>query len=311
MLGRPKDDNYIKLSEFCKKHMKYTDLGDRGLYCKKYNKNTDEIEEYTLYLKDTNDYINTTKELISNKINSKIYDMIDRMGLYYTFGCDTACTEGIHIYINPLFVEKIRLSKDPVVKYGGVSFVLLHEMFHRMLKHTLVPRNSELMAKFPDHKKQNVAMDLEINYLIEHCVFEDDIDEKGNDVRDFIFSGISKKLGCYCDDDYAGMIWTEIYPLIKDEYLEVRTNPWVLIKEDTETQDVPFNNDDDEAKQKITAEIKWSDDAIRGYKDGISFVKNIEDYLTKIHGGPNWTYDDIKSAVTDALRRKGINVVFG
>lgn len=123
----------------------------------------------------------------------------------YTFDVPTMATDGFHIFINPYFYVKLQSIKP----FLAPTYVILHELYHNLLCH--FRREQESGGKFPNHLKCNYAQDEEINNMLER--------------QDPGFKGLTKLIGGICDYEYAGMMWEDIYPLLKDEQMQAPPQP--------------------------------------------------------------------------------------
>ena len=118
----------------------------------------------------------------------------------YTFDIPTMATDGYHIFINPAFYVQLQTTKP----FLAPTFVILHELYHNLLCH--FKREEQRGGEFPNHTKCNLAQDHEINNLLED--------------QDPGFANITQLIGGYCDKQYRGMIWENIYPLLKDDPMQ-------------------------------------------------------------------------------------------
>ena len=118
----------------------------------------------------------------------------------YTFDVPTMATDGYHIFINPKFYVELQTKKP----FLAPTFVILHELYHNLLCH--FKREEQRGGEFPNHTKCNLAQDHEINNLLED--------------QDPGFANITQLIGGYCDKQYRGMIWENIYPLLKDDPMQ-------------------------------------------------------------------------------------------
>lgn len=118
----------------------------------------------------------------------------------YTFDVPTMATDGYHIFINPKFYVELQTKKP----FLAPTFVILHELYHNLLCHA--KREEQRGGEFPSHTKCNLAQDHEINNLLED--------------QDPGFADITQLIGGYCDKQYRGMIWENIYPLLKDDPMQ-------------------------------------------------------------------------------------------
>lgn len=162
-------------------------------------------------------YVNHACTLLYQLTDRAIAGFLDALPIIYTFQCDTMCTNGACIMINPGFVMKLvsLCGNTPL----GVAFVILHEVYHNVFKH--LEREAADPTHFSDHYKANIAQDYEINWIIEHT-FPDPRDErsakaKGDTIYDKdgevkqIFKGITEKCGGCINKDYKDDIWEVIY----------------------------------------------------------------------------------------------------
>ena len=137
--------------------------------------------------------------------------------IVYTFSIPTMATDGSHIFINPGFVlELLRVCDNNPI---GIAFVITHEIYHVLFKHQ--ERRANRLTEFPDVRRANMAMDYEINWVIEHAypMNDDDnpsenFDENGNRIQ--IFDGITKACSGLIDPKFKGMVWENIYDKIDD-----------------------------------------------------------------------------------------------
>ena len=137
--------------------------------------------------------------------------------IVYTFSIPTMATDGSHIFINPGFVlELLRVCDNNPI---GIAFVITHEIYHVLFKHH--ERRANRLTEFPDVRRANMAMDYEINWVIEHAypMNDDDnpsenFDENGNRIQ--IFDGITKACSGLIDPRFKGMVWENIYDKIDD-----------------------------------------------------------------------------------------------
>ena len=148
---------------------------------------------------------------------------IASLPIVYTFQVPTMATDASHIFINPGFVlELLKMcGNNPI----GIGFVITHEIYHVLFKHN--ERAAAQPDHFTDHRRANIAMDYEINWVIEHSYpLEDDEDPSANYNADGsrvqIFDGVTKTCNGCIDPKYAGMLWEQIYDELdtSDDYKE-------------------------------------------------------------------------------------------
>lgn len=137
---------------------------------------------------------------------------IASLPIVYTFQVGTMATDASHIFINPGFVlELLKMcGNNPI----GIGFVITHEVYHVLFKHH--ERAAAHPERFTDHRRENMAMDYEINWVIEHSYpLEDDDDPDSqynpDGSRVQIFDGITKRCNGCIDPKFAGMLWEDIY----------------------------------------------------------------------------------------------------
>ena len=146
--------------------------------------------------------------------------------LIWTFRVDTAATDGIRIYFNPIFVYELVETCGPLadakqteLKRKGVNvkdprsgfdmtfevakgfiFVIIHECYHQLYRHIeQSKRKKETRNPTPSiHRLANISMDDEINRDIEEQFPE--------------FEGITKLIeGCIEKEEYPHEIWMDIF----------------------------------------------------------------------------------------------------
>ena len=164
----------------------------------------------------------------------------------YTFAYDTMATNGTFLFINPGFVYTLIDNCDGTL--DGVIFVLVHEVYHNLFKHSQRLADQPDVFSPYDQYTSNVAADLEINWIIENTLYDnrtmqeweeakaDDpndvcpyvLDKNGKPVmvdingvkkpiRRLPFIGITNKISGQYDEKYAGWTYENIYKdLIKN-----------------------------------------------------------------------------------------------
>ena len=174
--------------------------------------------------------------------------LFNSLTICYTFSFDTMATDGTFLFINPGFVHTLMDQCDGTL--DGVIFVLVHEVYHNLFKHS--QRHADQPDVFTpyDENVDNIAADLEINWVIENTLYdnrtmqqwEEERDPNDpNDVCPYVlgkdgkpvlvdigggikkpvrrlpFVGITKKTGGQYDEKYAGWTYEDIYKdLIKN-----------------------------------------------------------------------------------------------
>jgi len=112
-------------------------------------------------------------------------EFVYKFRFLYTYDVDTMATDGKNIFVNPQFCST--LTDDQIV------FIVCHEILHNVLVHFLRGAN-----KGVEHRKWNIATDLEINpMLVEEGLLTST--QVKNDIK-----------GLY-DEKYLGLPAEEIY----------------------------------------------------------------------------------------------------
>lgn len=146
-------------------------------------------EYQILSISNLNNYLLRTRNFINNKYPTfaRVYEMMPKM---YTLDVPTMATDAYNVYINPAFMTYIFHETGPI----GPTVILIHEVFHVLMKHHY--RQMRRIWDFPNHQLANIAMDYEINYMI------DKVDPE--------FGKVIKKTGLY-DSKWGGWMWEDIY----------------------------------------------------------------------------------------------------
>lgn len=84
-------------------------------------------------------------------------DIIMRLSITPSKRNDTACTDGRNIYYNPDFFENL--------KAGEINFVLMHEVFHILLRHCR-------RSKDKNHYYWNIACDMVVNNMLSKLEYD-------------------------------------------------------------------------------------------------------------------------------------------
>lgn len=152
---------------------------------------------------------------------------LSKKGIVWTFDIPTAATDGIRLFFNPFFAEKLvakwtpkavdivnkKLSENPdrvitpdaKLYYQNLPFlfVIMHEIYHQVYRHLeQEKRYSECNGK---HLLCNCAQDMEINRDIE-IHFPND------------FAGMTKFAeGQYGADRFPNEYWKQIFDVLDDE----------------------------------------------------------------------------------------------
>ena len=174
--------------------------------------------------------------------------LFNSLTICYTFSEPTMATDGTFLFINPGFVHTLMDWCDGTL--DGVIFVLVHEVYHNLFKHSQRLANQPDVFTPYDENIDNIASDLEINWVIENTLYdnrtmqqwEEERDPNDpNDVCPYVlgkdgkpvlvdigggikkpvrrlpFVGITKKTNGQYDEKYAGWTYEDIYKdLIKN-----------------------------------------------------------------------------------------------
>lgn len=135
--------------------------------------------------------------------------------IVWTFRCDTAMTDGIRLFFNPIFANELiskggYAAKEEVDKSGKkfypvdfptfklFLFVVTHEVYHQIYRHIEQAQHKTETANGKNHMLANISMDIEINRDIEIQWPE--------------FAGATVESdGCWEADKYKQEIWTLIF----------------------------------------------------------------------------------------------------
>lgn len=172
--------------------------------------------------------VNYSCNILAEVTHGTVTKYLAALPIIYTFQIPTMATDQEYIYINPGFV--MHLYELCNKSYVGIAFVLLHEVYHNLFMH-FQRRNAD-PAHFSDNAKCNMAMDYEINWVIEHSfpdpragfadseVDPDDspFDKDGNPIQ--LFNGVTDMIGGLCSSEFSNKIWEEIYDLLSQPAAE-------------------------------------------------------------------------------------------
>lgn len=102
---------------------------------------------------------------VLSAVMPEIAELLSYLQIVFTFhpSVDTMSTNGIRIFINPGFAYKLLRQTEGEYVF---MFVLAHEAFHNFFCH--LTRWYSRQAEFPDFTRANIAMDLEINWVLEN-----------------------------------------------------------------------------------------------------------------------------------------------
>lgn len=238
-------------------------------------------------------YIHYTNAVdhITNAIRGtcpELKDYVNRLFPIFTFKFSTFATGYGYIFMNPYFLDA--LMKKSKEKYGSEYklplFVYMHEIYHNLFSHMADGKRNE--NEYPDHTRQNIAMDYTINGVIEAL---------------YGLTGATSAVGGYINSAYNNKDWTWVYRDIEDKDLDVSRQPYQKIvdamsnvskeKPQGGGVNIPQNN-----------EYSFSDDYKEGYQSRYLEIKNIIEKAVKAGKG----IEEIITILEDEAQKKGINV---
>lgn len=118
-------------------------------------------------------------------IAPELMGFLSSLSLIYTFRVQTQATDGLRIFVNPQFTNKLSFTEK--------CFVMAHEVMHCLLNH-----NRRL--KSMPHYEANIAMDYEVNDTLVACgLFKEET---------------MKKIGAFVDMKYADMGCEKIFDIM-------------------------------------------------------------------------------------------------
>lgn len=236
----------------------------------------------TVYdVKEILDIINNCKEEIG-AISRGVYfgEWFDSLEFVYTFEIDTMATDGAHLFICPEWVRWLMSNPDG---YGTtlVMATLVHEVYHNIWGHCEAERQWREKNMFMDHELCNIAMDYEIDAMIEKaypdmrkrgygkndwhgeledCPFEiDPVSHKILPVRVQIFDGAFATMGCCINPDFFGYGWTDIYKKLA----KLPRNEWM-----PKYPELKKYWEEKEQERLGPIDAKWTPDEKSGWTDG-------------------------------------------
>jgi predicted metal-dependent peptidase len=188
------------------------------------DKDTNQVEKFQI---DWGAFVENTDVMINDFFHNSKYNMFDDFFHSVIWTIDdrvkTACTDGINIFMNPIFAYKLLnlgdddYSKNPenkdynitAVKY--VCFVLIHECYHQLYRHLESEENWDKTKDKDDyiHKLANKAQDYEINRDIENQFPE--------------FKGCTSKSNGLIDNKYKdarAWQWKDIFEYMFDNNID-------------------------------------------------------------------------------------------
>ena len=111
----------------------------------------------------------------------------------YTFRIQTQATDGVNLFINPEFTDKLDLTEK--------VFVLAHEVMHCVLNHLRRGRSNG-----HNMQRSNIAADYECNITLSDAP----------NCMGLVKQSTIKKIGGYIDTKYNGWGYEKIYDDVKD-----------------------------------------------------------------------------------------------
>lgn len=117
----------------------------------------------------------------------------------YTFRIQTQATDGVNLFINPEFTDKLDLTEK--------VFVLAHEIMHCVLNHLRRGRGH-------NPQRSNIAADYECNITLS--------DASG--CMGLVKKSTIKKMDAYIDDKYNSWGYEKIYDDVKDSAKDSQDN---------------------------------------------------------------------------------------
>lgn len=198
----------------------------------------------------------TMKELVQN-IDKDLAYYFASMRINYTFKLNTFAVDGKILYINPEFILNLYNMPEPYGDIQMVAYVLLHECFHLLYDHCNDKKGIEISNKSErDKDLVNMAMDYQINWVIEHSTFAPDPD---SGLTDYPFLGYTKMCDGCIDDRFKYMDWPEIYSILK--------------KEDADTSNKGMQIEKSKPEPKKMSD-EWYDGLMQGLNDKINQLRS-------------------------------------
>lgn len=192
-------------------------MGD--VQCEVFNRDTGETKTVTVNLEKIVSRCNLAVQLLFK--NGKYAALADFFNeVEFTFQVATACTDGIRIFFNPLFVNELIMQGGPhamammheykakgkkmtqaefdLIAFRPFFFVLIHEIYHQVYRHIEQSKFKEETRNGQNHQLANVSMDAEINRDIEIQFPE--------------FAGITEETGgIYMAERFPVEVWQQIF----------------------------------------------------------------------------------------------------
>lgn len=235
-------------------------------------------------------YVNVVRH-ISNALLGLFPELkhyVNRLFPVFTFAFDTFATGYGYIFMNPYFLDElIKKSKELKDSTGTLlpTFVYMHEIYHNLFSHIADGKRNE--AEYPDHMRQNIAMDYTINGVIETL---------------YGLEGATEAIGGYINHDYDNKDWTWVYKDIEKKDLDVSKQSYKKIVDEYNKVKEGNKQQSGSSIPPQNQEVDNMQDFIDGYKSRYSEIKNI------IEGAINAgkTVEEIIDVLKDEAKKKGI-----
>ena len=244
-----------------------------------YDEGTGQIEERKINM---DVLINRLDDITETYMKIGKYKVLGEFfkGIIWTFRVSTAATDGIRIYFNPLFANKLlslcgpaaSAKRDELIKKGvdirnkknGFDmlfetskcflFVLIHECYHQLYRHIESEKHKDETRNAPPsiHDLANVCQDIEINRDIEIQFPE--------------FAGCTKMSeGQWEAEKYPNEIWSEIFD---DKYANGETVMPPPVMAQPPGQDGPEQQGEDDPRH-----MQAPEDYKKGWDQALADIK--------------------------------------
>ena len=220
---------------------------------------------------------------------------VDNLKTVITDGVKTMATGLGYLYVNPAFTaELIEIGNERGFGKNLAMFVILHEVFHNVYNH--MDEGRLYASEFPSHTYRNMAMDYEINILIETLFPQ--------------FKGCTEAIPGLIKAGYLGQMWTEIYPDMKSDPMRLSFDD---LENQLENQDNTKQDDEDDTHQESNGpdgdgSAPMPKDYLDGRNDAAVVLREL---LGGILNGKNSTPDELQRAL-DEIRAyagaKGLSI---
>lgn len=218
-------DDYERAKETAAQNQKKTEraLGGRAVDVSRIDKVEMDVDgtKQTIYPRRiallTEAYLNDMLNDKDLKVFKKYFDK----PIIWTFEISTAATDGVRLFFNPAFADKLfsldaeymKKKKELGHSTNGIlgkaiQYVLIHEAYHQIYQHMIRTQMKAETANHPElHNLANIAQDVEINRDIENQLP--------------VFQGMTKTInGCF-DSRFPSETWEVIF----DAYYSGQAEP--------------------------------------------------------------------------------------